>query len=161
MKHFFSRKISQIATAVSLALIPAVVFATTNNLCDLAQIAASYFGIAVKIIIGLAVVVFVFNVYRYFFTNKENKERGMYLLWSIIGFAVILYLWGLVNLISNTFNLNNSAPTMFGSTLGSNSSSPCTTSSSITQPNINNGGSITQPNTSGLGSPITAPSMTL
>ena len=46
----------------------------------------------------------------------------MYLLWSIIGFAVIVCFWGLVNLVANCFNFDNSAPTIFGSMFGSSSS---------------------------------------
>src|ERR1035437_10231649 len=103
MKNIISRRIAQITAAVSLILIPVSTFASTT-LCTLAQQAVGYFNMAIEIIIGLAVVVFIFNIYRYFFTTKENKERGMYLLWGIIGFAVILCFWGLVNLVAGTFN---------------------------------------------------------
>jgi heme/copper-type cytochrome/quinol oxidase subunit 4 len=126
MKKIISRKIAQITAAVSLILIPSSTFASTT-LCTLAQQAVGYFNMAIEVIIGLAVVVFVFNVYRYFFMDRENnKERGMYLLWSIIGFAVIICFWGLVNVVANTFNLDKSAPSFFGNLVGgTTSSSPC------------------------------------
>jgi heme/copper-type cytochrome/quinol oxidase subunit 4 len=142
MKNIISRTITQIIATVSLALIPSSAFASTT-LCTLAQQAVGYFNMAVEVILGLAVVVFVFNVYRYFFMDRENnKERGMYLLWSIIGFAVILCFWGLVNVVANTFNLDKSAPSFFGNMVGgTTSSSPCGSSgSSVNQPNISNGG---------------------
>src|ERR1035441_3546199 len=106
MKKTFSRIIAQITATVSLILIPSSAFATVT-LCTLAQQAVGYFNMAIEVIVGLAIVVFVFNIFRYFFTTKENKERGMYLLWSIIGFAVIVCFWGLVNLVANTFNFDN------------------------------------------------------
>lgn len=139
MKYIFSRRIAQMTTTVFLFLIPSSTFASTT-LCTLAQQAVGYFNMAIEVIIGLAVVVFVFNVYRYFFMDRENnKERGMYLLWSIIGFAVIVCFWGLVNVVANTFNLDKSAPSFFGNMVGgNNSSSPC--GSSATQrssPNSN------------------------
>jgi len=126
MKKIISRRIARIVATVSLILIPSSTFASTT-LCTLAQQAVGYFNMAIEVIIGLAVVVFVFNVYRYFFMDRENnKERGMYLLWSIIGFAVIVCFWGLVNVVANTFNLDKSAPSFFGNMVGSNnSSSPC------------------------------------
>jgi uncharacterized membrane protein YeaQ/YmgE (transglycosylase-associated protein family) len=122
MKKIISRRIAQIIAAVSLILAPSSAFATTT-LCTIAQQAMGYFNMAIEVIVGLAIVVFVFNIYRYFFTTKENKERGMYLLWSIIGFAVIVCFWGLVNVVANTFNLDKSTPTMFGNMFGGGSGS--------------------------------------
>ena len=71
------------AAAIAALAVPSLVSAqATNNLISATwqKSAVYYFGIAIELIVGLAVVVFVFNIYRYFFTNKENKERGMYLL---------------------------------------------------------------------------------
>ena len=144
MKKIISRRIAQIIAAVSLILAPSSAFATTT-LCTIAQQAMGYFNMAIEVIVGLAIVVFVFNIYRYFFTTKENKERGMYLLWSIIGFAVIVCFWGLVNLVANSFNFDNSAPTMFGNMFGS-SSSGCGSSGS----NSSNTGSLPTSNTGSL-----------
>jgi heme/copper-type cytochrome/quinol oxidase subunit 4 len=145
MKYNLSKTIAQITAAVSLILIPSSAFATVT-LCTLAQQAVGYFNMAVEVILGLAVVVFVYNIFRYFFMDRENnKERGMYLLWSIIGFAVILCFWGLVNLVSNSFNLDKAVPSGFGNIFGGGSgssgsgSSPCGTPSS-SAPNNNTGG---------------------
>ena len=147
MKQKFSRRIAQLSAAVLLVLSPVSAYATTNNLCDLAKAAVGYFNIGVIVILGLAVVVFVYNVFRYFFMDRENNtERGMYLLWSIIGFAVILCFWGLVNIVSGTFNLNNTAPSGFGSLFGgtslggssgSSGTSPCSTTANTASPNAN------------------------
>jgi hypothetical protein len=114
------KTISRISLSAALAALPAIAFAQqTQTLSQLAQVAVYYFNIAIELIIGLAIVTFVFNIYRYFFTTKENKERGMYLLWSIIGFFVIIAFWGLVNLVSRTFNFNTAAPTNFQNLYGS------------------------------------------
>jgi uncharacterized membrane protein len=134
MKKIISRRIAWIITAVSVAIIPSLAFADTT-LCTVAQQAVGYFNMAIELIIGLSIVVFVFNIYRYFFTTKENKERGMYLLWGIIGFAVIVCFWGLVNLVAHSFNFDNNAPTMFGNMFGSGSgSSGCGSSNQYTSP---------------------------
>ncbi len=140
MKYFFQRKTAQAIAVISLAVAPSFALAQTVTLCTISQSALGYFNTAIKIIIGLAMVVFIFNVFRYFFTEKETKERGTYILWGIIGFAVIVCFWGLVNLVTNTFSLNNSAPTTFGNMFGSNASS-CTSSGSsgaASQPTANN-----------------------
>ena len=72
MKKIISRRISQIIAAVSLILAPSSAFATTT-LCTIAQQAMGYFNMAIEVIVGLAIVVFVFNIYRYFFTTKRKQ----------------------------------------------------------------------------------------
>jgi|GEM_PF-2313932 hypothetical protein len=144
MKQTYSRKIAQIFAAVSLAIAPSAAFAqiasnasSGTTLCTIAQQAIGYFNMAIKVVVGLAIVVFVFNIYRYFFTTKENKERGMYLLWSIIGFAVIVCFWGLVNLVAGTFSFNTNAPTIFGNLFGSTSSGCGSTSNGSNTSSLN------------------------
>ena len=54
-------------------------------------------------IISLCVIAFLVNVIRYFILNsgyedgRENARR--YMIWSLVGFVMILALWGLINLI--------------------------------------------------------------
>ena len=52
---------------------------------------------------GVALVVFVWNIIKYFIKENDHKEAAPYVMWSIIGFFVILSLWGLVNILKNTF----------------------------------------------------------
>jgi heme/copper-type cytochrome/quinol oxidase subunit 4 len=156
MKNIISRRITQIIAAVSVATIPSSAFALTTGsngggttLCTIAQQAVGYFNMAIELIIGLAIVVFVFNIYRYFFMDRENnKERGMYLLWSIIGFAVIVCFWGLVNLVAHSFNFDNSAPTTFGNMFGGTSS--CGSSGSSAGTPLGSQGSLNTNGTSNV-----------
>lgn len=90
---------------------------TTYTLACLVSKVIQYLQIGIMLIISLAVVTFVWNIYRYFFkADVENKkEAGMYVLYSTIGFFIILSFWGLVAIISNTLNLPSSgAPWPFG-----------------------------------------------
>jgi uncharacterized membrane protein YuzA (DUF378 family) len=83
-----------------------------KDLKYLASLFASYLNVAIQLIIGLAVVVFVWNVFQYFFTekDKEKKEAGMYVFYSIIGFFVILSFWGMVAVVRNSLKLEDSIP---------------------------------------------------
>lgn len=58
---------------------------------------------------ALATVFFVYNVVQYFVikTDADRKEAGNYLMYSIIGFAVVLSFWGMVNVVIQTFSLDN------------------------------------------------------
>jgi hypothetical protein len=60
---------------------------------------------------GFAVVAFVFYVIKYFITaNDKRSEAGQYIMYSMIGFFVILSMWGIVNILVNTFELDSNSP---------------------------------------------------
>ena len=65
----------------------------------------------VPLLIGLAVVVFIYGVLLLMISDGgEKKEEGkQYMLWGIIGIFVMVSVWGLVAIVGNTFNLDNSA----------------------------------------------------
>ncbi len=114
MKSFFKVSLPLIA----VTLIPAIAFAAEKRtLRDLAELALKYFNVAVILIIALGVVMFVWNVYKYFIAGSDNaeskKEAGLYVMWSLAGFFVILSFWGLVAILTNTFKLENSIPSGF------------------------------------------------
>ncbi|MES3031348.1 MAG: pilin [Patescibacteria group bacterium] len=96
-----------------------------KTLKDIAGLVIEYLNIAIYLIIGLAIVTFVWNVYRYFFTEKDKTEAGLYVMYSVIGFFVILSFWGLVAILRNSLKLNDRAPSFPGFNQGS-SRSPAT-----------------------------------
>ncbi|MDP3962513.1 MAG: hypothetical protein Q8Q03_01450 [bacterium] len=100
----------KIGLPVAMLILPIITFAQTRDLKYLIRIFTEYLTIAIYLIISLAVVTFVWNVYRYFFTEKDKKEAGMYVLYSTIGFFVILSLWGLVAILSNSLDLPTQQP---------------------------------------------------
>lgn len=92
-------------------LAPQVSHAATNNLKQLISLVIEYMNYAIYLIIGLATLSFVWNVYRlYFVADADRTEAGKYVLFSVIGFFVMLSMWGLVNLVGGTLKLDNSAP---------------------------------------------------
>lgn len=95
--------------ALALIITPLPAFAA-RTLRDIIAIIIGYLSVAIYLIIALAVVTFIWNVYRYFFTDKDKKEAGMYVLYSTIGFFVILSFWGLVYILMNSLNLPNQRP---------------------------------------------------
>lgn len=98
----------------SATVLPGFAFAAGMDLKSLAAVAANYLNIALELLMGFAVLAFVWYIVKYFIAtgDKANRsEAAMYLLWSIIGFAVIVSMWGLVNVVVNTFNLGTHTPT--------------------------------------------------
>ncbi|MES2994786.1 MAG: hypothetical protein V4681_02015 [Patescibacteria group bacterium] len=71
-------------------------------------------SIVVPLIFALAFIVFIWGVFIYFIAgghDEEKKESGKSLmLYGLIGFFVMVSVWGLVNILTGTFNLNKNVP---------------------------------------------------
>lgn len=60
-------------------------------------------------IIGLAVIYFIYNVFLYIQSGsnpKQAEEATKMITYSIVFIFVMISVWGLVNLLVNTFNLD-------------------------------------------------------
>jgi uncharacterized membrane protein YgcG len=163
-KEMIAHNVSRILLTTALFLTPLTTFAYTQSLSDLSILAVKYFNQAIYVIVALAVLVFVWNIYRYFFkADPENKkEAGLYVMYSVIGFFVIIAFWGLVNIVSNTLNLNNNIPSLnfFNSSVGGSSGSNPGGSNSTFNPggsNSNPGGSNSGTQQLGPGTPTDLP----
>ncbi len=66
----------------------------------------------VPLLIGLAVVLFIYGVLVLMFSEGgEKKEEGkQYMIWGIVGIFVMVSVWGLVNILKNTFKLSENVP---------------------------------------------------
>lgn len=111
---------------ITTIILPVIVNAEAKTLKDIAKLITEYLNIGLMLIISLAVVVFVWNVFKYFFTEADRKEAGMYVLYSVIGFFIIFSFWGLVAIVRNSLQLEDQAPPSFTSGIlfnkGSNNS---------------------------------------
>ncbi|MFA6257543.1 MAG: hypothetical protein WC671_00850 [Candidatus Paceibacterota bacterium] len=77
-------------------------------ICQLKQLLNSI----LPVLIALGVVYFVWGVVQYVISDEEAaKEKGKdRIIYGIIGFAVVVGLWGLVNIVVNTFGLSGATP---------------------------------------------------
>ena len=68
-------------------------------------------NIAVPLIFALAFVVFIFGVFRFFIAgghDEEKRESGKQLMiYGLVGFFVMVSVWGLVHILTGTLNLND------------------------------------------------------
>lgn len=77
----------------------------TMVLCKIGQI----LNAVVPVLIALGVVYFVWGVITYVIASEEEaKKNGRNrIIYGIIGLAVIVALWGLVGILTKTFNVDN------------------------------------------------------
>ncbi len=98
-------------TSLALLLAPMVTLAATSKkLSDIIDLITTYLNQVLLLLMGVAIVMFVFYVIKYFFRpDADRKEAGTYVMYAVIGFFIILSFWGIVNILQNTFGLQNSS----------------------------------------------------
>ena len=97
------------------AAAPAVT--TVTSFSSLIDKVVDVLGKIVPLLIGLAVVVFLYGVLKFITAagdETKRKEGKDVIIYGIIGLFVMVSVWGLVNLILGTFTLSPAMPTMPG-----------------------------------------------
>jgi uncharacterized membrane protein YidH (DUF202 family) len=87
--------------------------ATINNVSDVGSfIINTINNVLVPVIFAVAFIVFLWGAFETFIlgaTNDTAKEKGKSLmLWGLIGFFVMVSVWGLVNVLTGTIGFGNS-----------------------------------------------------
>jgi hypothetical protein len=104
-------KLKYLAVTAATILTPYIAFAETRTLKDIIGMVSGYLNDALLMLMGFAVLAFVFYVVKYFImANDKRTEAAQYVMWSLIGFFIILCMWGLVNILVSTFNLHPGSP---------------------------------------------------
>lgn len=85
-----------------------------NNANDVLSKLGALGNIATYVLVAVAVVFIVWNVVVYMIKgNAEPSERRAALAnvgWGILGLAIIVSIWSLVGILTNTFRTNNNRP---------------------------------------------------
>ncbi|MDR3548866.1 MAG: hypothetical protein P4M11_11475 [Candidatus Pacebacteria bacterium] len=108
------KKLAYIGTGFLLPLLAAA--QTINSLQSAGQWVINFINtVLVPVIFAIAFIVFIIGVFQYFILSRGNEEaqgqaRSL-MLWGLIGFFVMVSVWGLVNILLGTFNLNSAVPT--------------------------------------------------
>lgn len=130
--------------ALATLITPSVVFAASKNLNDLMILLAKYIQSGIYLIIALATITFIWGIWKYYFiSDTDKKEALQYVLYGTIGFFVMLSFWGLVAILRNTFDLDDSQPNVpsvrFGSGLRSGNQNEININNQFTAPNFFDG----------------------
>jgi uncharacterized membrane protein YidH (DUF202 family) len=64
----------------------------------------------VPLIFAIAFLVFLWGIFTHFILGKDNEEKRkegtQYMMWGIIGFVIMVSVWGIVNLVAGSLNLD-------------------------------------------------------
>lgn len=117
MKKIFIR-----LSSLAVVATPFTAFADTgtNGLFSFFNTVSALINQILPIIISLTLLVFLWGIFLFVMSgadmDKRAEARG-YILWGIIALAVMVSVWGLVNLLRTSISLNNtpiSAPGLPG-----------------------------------------------
>jgi hypothetical protein len=106
------------ASTLATFAVPMLAFAQPiNNLSDVGStIIGIINNILVPVLFALAFIVFIWGAFLTFIvgsTSEETKDKGKNLmLWGLIGFFVMVSVWGLVNILTGTFETVNTPPVL-------------------------------------------------
>ncbi|MFH0755478.1 MAG: hypothetical protein V1910_02315 [bacterium] len=102
--------IKKILTSVTFSMFPLLVLAgdytTSSGIEGLLKWFSGILSIAIPVIFSLAVVFFIWQVFTYAIASKEEdkiKAKNQ-MIWGIVGIAVMVSIWGLVAILTSTFN---------------------------------------------------------
>ncbi|MHB0865436.1 MAG: hypothetical protein ACYC1Y_00810 [Minisyncoccota bacterium] len=90
----------------------------SNNICQVASTILYIINfVLVPLLFAIAFIVFLYGITKaYIFSHGDPTEVGKghrLILWGIVAFVVMISLWGLVNVVANTFGLGGaSAPAL-------------------------------------------------
>jgi len=104
----------------SLVMVPSVVFAQatfkTSNFAEFVDSVITLIDTKlVPLVVALTLLVFIWGVFK--FINKADEEKAReegrkFMFWGVIGFFVMVSIWGLLKFLEGTFGFTNIKPTI-------------------------------------------------
>ena len=131
------KSLARPALLVAAFLLPSLAFAATTVVGGVSSNGSWFFGIgsgnlcgnalcsigstilylinavAVPLLFAISFIVFLFGIANAYILSHGDpakvKQGHQLILWGLIGFAVMISVWGLVNVVANTFGLTGSS----------------------------------------------------
>ena len=87
---------------------PNIAYASFDSF--LANLSSQIINPLISFLFALAVIYFLYGVFE-FIGNQDNEEKKTsgkaHMIWGIIGIAIMLGVWGILNVILNTLNVSD------------------------------------------------------
>ena len=107
----------RILATVFASALPLMAFAQYNpsqGITGLFGLLGYWVKLALPLIISIAVVWFVWNVFQYAVAGDEDKKKEAkgQMIWGIVGIFVMVSVWGLVGILQSTFQTGGGSTTL-------------------------------------------------
>ncbi|MFH1402052.1 MAG: hypothetical protein ABIG87_00315 [Patescibacteria group bacterium] len=102
----------KIILSLSLAL-PLITLAATSGLKGVMGTLSDLMGVAMPLLLSAAVLFFVYSLVLYMLKDGEEKTKAKEnMIWGVVILFVMVSVWGLVNVLGDTFNLDTAVPSV-------------------------------------------------
>ena len=101
----------KIAVAASAFFLPFVALArdtSNDNIANLIGQINAVINTIIPFLVGFAVLIIIWGVFNYISGAGDEEKRAQakqYIVWGVIGVFIMLSVWGLVNVLVNSFAL--------------------------------------------------------
>jgi len=99
---------------IPLAVTLSPLFALATTFQDVINTTKGVVTALVPLLMAIVVVIFIIGVIKYITAGGDEAKRTEgrnYMIYGVVGLFVIVAVWGLVNLLRSTLNLDTTVPT--------------------------------------------------
>lgn len=99
---------------LGLMFMPLIAFGSGVDIFSVINIFKDILIAVIPLIIAIAVIIFLIGVIKYITSGDDEEKRTAsrnMMIYGIIGIFVMVSVWGLVNILSGTFDLDEGVPT--------------------------------------------------
>lgn len=82
-----------------------------NGVMGVVNCLKSVFAVLINLMVAASVVVIVWGAFKMIYNEEGRDEAKKTIYYGVIGLFVMISIWGLVNILDNTFKLSRSGPT--------------------------------------------------
>lgn len=100
----------KLLASISLSVLPVVAFAAEGDVYTILGTLQGIVNAIIPFIIGLAVLVFIYGVFNFVTSAGDEEARAgakQLIIWGVIGIFVMVSVWGLVNILVQTFGISD------------------------------------------------------
>ncbi len=102
------KKIQKIIIGGGGALLPVLAFAAVTDFTSFLANIQTLINKIIPVIIAITVLVFLWGIANYIMNagdEEKRKEARQFIIWGLVGFVIMLGIWGLINVFVTAFGL--------------------------------------------------------
>lgn len=93
---------------IALSAAPYLAFAQGQGLTNIIDMIGGIISSIIPILVALALIYFFWGLIKFILQSGDAKDDGKkYMLWGIIALFVMISVWGIVNLLAESFGVQN------------------------------------------------------